>query len=272
MLLQSVEKNLVPLQPDLRCRPSYREALVKWNPYSFKNLALCYEFRTGGDPEPLKLIPDACPDFLFRLENGSVSAAVSGLQTGPVTLELAPNAVYFGFKPYSVKGMRRLDAGWSELRGRRGSLRELMDCGSLLEELAATDCFARRAALVSGFAAVNLADKSYRPDAMEHVELHLCNRKGNLRMEDVADFTGYSGRYCREKFKEAAGVSMKRYSDIIRFQNVVRMLEQDPAPSLSDIVFENGYFDQSHLNREFKRFSGESPLRFRGRPGDSVPP
>ena len=86
----------------------------------------------------------------------------------------------------------------------------------------------------------------------------------------MADFTGYSGRYCREKFKEAAGVSMKQYSNIIRFQNVVRMLEQEPAPSLSDIVFENGYFDQSHLNREFKQFSGESPLHFRRRPGDSA--
>ena len=118
--------------------------------------------------------------------------------------------------------------------------------------------------IVAEFARRQLTDPEYTPDFVEYSELQLCQARGNLRMESISDYTGYTGRYCREKFKEAHGISIKNYSSIMRFQNAVRMLARSggEAGSLSDIVFDNGYFDQSHLNREFRRFSGVTPLRY----------
>ena len=249
----------VPQQPALKRQVSYREQLVKWNPFSVKNLALCYEFRTGREARRIQVVPDACLDFLFRLDQTGPSAVVTGVQTAPVTLELAPDAVYFGFKPYSTKGMRSLTAPWTELREQRT---DLTPCGRILEQLDQAASFAERVQAIRGFALETLADTGYHPDFVEYAELKMCRAFGNLRVEDLADYTGYTGRYCREKFKEAHGISIKRYSNIIRVQNAIRMLSREEPPEIADVVFENGYFDQSHLNREFRLYTGDTPLHY----------
>ena len=262
MKRQTVEKTLVPLQPQMRTKLHYQEQLVKWNPYSVKNLALCYEFRTGHQVETLDLVPDACLDFMFCI-GSQPSAMVTGVQSAPRSLRLEPDAVYFGFKPYSVKGMRRPSAGWSELLNTRVDMRDQVDCASLLECVAEAADFGERVRVMCAFAEAELADEAYTPDFVEYSELRLCNARGNLKVEDIANYTGYSGRYCRERFKESYGLSIKRYSNIIRFQNAMRMLADERVEDLSDIVFENGYFDQPHLSREFKLYSGDSPLHYR---------
>ncbi len=262
MKRQTVEEKLVPLQPQMQVKSHYQERLVKWNPYSVKNLALCYEFRTGHEAETLELIPDACLDFMFCI-GSRPTAVVMGVQSAPRSLQLEPDAVYFGFKPYSIKGMRALSAGWAELLNVRMALEEQLDCGSLLERMEKTMDFGERIGVMCDFARAELADDMYTPDFVEYSELRLCNARGNLKVEDIASYTGYSGRYCRERFKESYGLSIKRYSNIIRFQNAMRMLADERVEDLSDIVFENGYFDQPHLSREFKLYSGDSPLHYR---------
>lgn len=100
------------------------------------------------------------------------------------------------------------------------------------------------------------------PGLAEFEELEVCRAKGNLRMERLSHATGYTDRWCRKKFKESVGVSIKCYSSIIRFQNAVRMLMRRDGTSVADVVYENGYFDQSHLTRDFRRFAGDTPARF----------
>lgn len=260
------DQNIAPLQPELSRQLRYNERLLTWNPYSKKNLALCYQFQTGGSSAPVRLIPDACIDFLFRCDPGASAAVVSGLQTAPRELILEPNAVYFGFKPFSPKGMRALRTDWQELVDQCISLGE--DCPDaewVVEKLSTSATFDERVSIVAEFARRQLADPEYTPDFVEYSELQLCQARGNIRMDSISDYTGYTGRYCREKFKEAHGISIKNYSSIMRFQNAVRMLARSGGEEgrLSDIVFDNGYFDQSHLNREFRRFSGVTPLRYR---------
>lgn len=262
MKRQTMEEELIPLQPRLQRKAEYQERLVKWNPCSMKNLALCYEFKTGHEAETLELIPDACMDFVFSL-SGCPSAVISGVQSAPRSILLQPDTVYFGFKPYTSKGMKRLNLSWAELVNTSADLRDQLACDGLLERMVQAQDFNGRVDAMCSFAAAELVDTDYTPDFVEYSELKLCNARGNLRVEDIADFTGYSGRYCREKFKEANGMSIKRYSNIIRFQNAMRMLTDRKVEDLSDIVFENGYFDQPHLSREFKLYAGDSPLHYR---------
>ncbi len=261
----TMDRNIVPLQPELSHQLRYSERLLRWNPYSKKNLALCYQFQTGSTGAPIRLIPDACIDFLFKCSEKAPSAVVSGVQTAPRDLILEPDTVYFGFKPYSPKGMCQLDAAWHELVDGHIALEDdLPGGGWVVEALAGKSTFDERIETIADFARQRLTDAAYTPDFIELSELQLCNARGNIRMESISDYTGYTGRYCREKFKEAHGISIKNYSSIMRFQNAVRMLAQSDSDSLlADIVFDNGYFDQSHLNREFRRFAGEAPFRFR---------
>lgn len=259
----SIDRNNVPLQPGISRQLCYNERLLKWNPYSKKNLTLCYQFQTGSQCHDIRLIPDACIDFLFKCGPDAPSAVVSGIQTVPREVTLEPNATYFGFKPFSAKGMSPLPIPWRELTDSSVDMETLTGAGWVAELLSDKKTFDERIDAIADFA-LRLTDPDYTPDFIEYAELRLCQAKGNLRMEEISDYTGYTGRYCREKFKQAHGISIKSYSSIMRFQNVVRMLSnREKDIPMADIVFENGYFDQSHLNREFRRFSGDTPLRFR---------
>ena len=149
----NIDRDIVPLQPELSKQLHYSERLLKWNPYSKKNLALCYQFQTGRDGTPIRLIPDACIDFLFKCDRENPVAVVSGVQTAPRELVLAPDSVYFGFKPYSPKGMRPLGAAWHELTDAQISLEDdLKGAGWIAERLAAQETFDQRIAAIADFA------------------------------------------------------------------------------------------------------------------------
>lgn len=255
-----LDRNVVPLQPELSHQAQYSERLLEWNPRAKKNLALCYQFRTGSGRTPIRILPDACPDFLFLCDPQRPSATVSGLITTPRELELRPDSLYFGFKPYSVKGMRPLQIAWCELVDQQVSLEEQLSVEGILDVMAKAETFDARIAAIHAFAQAHLADQDYSPDFVEFSEIQLCNAKGNIRTEAVSERSGYTDRYCRTKFKEALGVSLKQYASIMRFQNAVRMM---PTHCLADVVYDNGYFDQPHFNHEFRRFSGDTPVRFR---------
>lgn len=58
-----VNQAIVPLQPSLRRFRGYKSKIIKWNPYTLKSSALCYQFETGEKEELNSFIPDGCPDF-----------------------------------------------------------------------------------------------------------------------------------------------------------------------------------------------------------------
>ena len=59
-------------------------------------------------------------------------------------------------------------------------------------------------------------------------------------------------------------ISPQKYSNIVRFQQSVNMLLGDKKIyTISDIVHQNGYFDEAHFIRDFKSYSNYSPMKFK---------
>ncbi|MGN6104596.1 MAG: helix-turn-helix domain-containing protein [Kofleriaceae bacterium] len=79
----------------------------------------------------------------------------------------------------------------------------------------------------------------------------------------VVEETGYSHRRFISVFREAVGLSPKRYCRVRRFQQVLAQLEARPDAAWSQLAFEAGYSDQSHFVREFGEIAGLSPGRYR---------
>lgn len=260
----AVDWNLAPQQPGLSSLPDYRQQVFAWNPRSVKNLALCYQFRTGREARHVRLLPDACMNVLFRCDPGAPNAIFSGIRSEQRDIILSPDCLYFGFKPYSPKGMLPLGDSWEALADTRMPLAELLPAAAGLEErIASAGHFSRRLREITLFARTFLADPDYLPDFTEYAELRLCQTMGGVSLEELCWYTGYTSRYFRERFKASVGISPKRYSSIMRFQNTVRMLFDSKNTALSEIALENGYTDQAHFSREFRRFTGETPLQYR---------
>lgn len=66
---------------------------------------------------------------------------------------------------------------------------------------------------------------------------------------------------CNAIFANAIGVSVKLYAQIIRFHSASRAMFKG-AQNLADLAASLGYSDQSHMNRDFRRFTELSPAAF----------
>jgi len=73
-----------------------------------------------------------------------------------------------------------------------------------------------------------------------------------------------SERTLHRYFMKYLGVSLKQYHGIARFQKVLhQLMEKEPA-TLASIAQACGYYDQPHLIREFKKYTGSAPRVYRG--------
>lgn len=64
-------------------------------------------------------------------------------------------------------------------------------------------------------------------------------------------------------FLNHIGVTPKQYANICRFNNVRTYLDTLPTePEWHDVIVSFGYYDQSHLIKEFKRYAGRTPSEY----------
>ena len=81
-------------------------------------------------------------------------------------------------------------------------------------------------------------------------------------IREAAKYLGLSQRRFIQVFKTEVGLTPKLFSRIQRFQQTRRVIQQNPSPIWADLALELGYFDQSHLIREFLEFSGLNPTAY----------
>jgi AraC-like DNA-binding protein len=96
---------------------------------------------------------------------------------------------------------------------------------------------------------------------------------GRLAVGELCEELGCSRKHLLRRFNEQIGVAPKTYARVLRFQRAVHMLgHRDGASwiderergarrgmSWGEIALECGYFDQAHMNRDFRQFAGVSP-------------
>jgi AraC-like DNA-binding protein len=86
--------------------------------------------------------------------------------------------------------------------------------------------------------------------------------KGNLPVSEVAEAAHATVRTLERTFKQSSGYTVKDVSRLMRFEQVRNRLWTDPNTNIAGLAHELGYTDQSHLSREFKRYSGTTPAAF----------
>jgi AraC-like DNA-binding protein len=86
--------------------------------------------------------------------------------------------------------------------------------------------------------------------------------KGTIPVSKVATAAHATVRTLERKFKQSSGYTVKDVSGLMRFEQVRNQLWLYPNSNLAGLALELGYTDQSHLSREFKRYSGITPAAF----------
>lgn len=88
------------------------------------------------------------------------------------------------------------------------------------------------------------------------------NANGAIPVSQVAAAAHATVRTLERNFKQSSGYTVKDVSGLIRFEQVRNHLWVNPDVNIASLAHELGYTDQSHLSKEFKRYSGTTPGAF----------
>jgi AraC-like DNA-binding protein len=92
-----------------------------------------------------------------------------------------------------------------------------------------------------------------------------CFDNSRAVVRKLAREASLSDRRFIDVFNLEVGLKPKRFNRIQRFQRVLTQVHRTPAPDWGQLALDHGYFDQSHLIRDFIAFSGSSPAEYMGR-------
>ena len=95
--------------------------------------------------------------------------------------------------------------------------------------------------------------------ALNYIEIHLHE---NIRLEDIALYTGLSPSYISSLFKKEIGKTIQHYVCKERIEFAKKLLKYSNL-SLSEISTYLGFCTQSHFTQKFRQALGITPLQYR---------
>ncbi|MFI8455175.1 helix-turn-helix domain-containing protein [Kitasatospora sp. NPDC085464] len=187
------------------------------------------------------------------LRRTATIAQHSGVLHG-LAVSLTPQGAFRAFGPLAGD----LGGQWAEPGDVLGPrLRALTD------RLADTPSWPARFAMLDGYFAALFA---YGPDWEPSVRWawHRLRRShGMVPIHTLVEGTGWSRRRLELRFREHLGLAPKQAAGILRLQHTLGVLAaRADRPTGADLAVLCGYYDQSHLDRNFRGMVGCSPREF----------
>lgn len=202
----------------------------------------------------ISVIPDGCNDIIITYDKNNISSYLSP------SIEKIQN---FSFSnEYKILGIRFLPGATSSI------LQEdmcnilgytlkinyfLKDFYKVEEVIIKSKSFEQRCNII-----ISYFEQKLKKDGKQLLVDYSINKiilsKGNYLIENLSQETGYSTRYIRNLFKSYVGHSPKELSNIIRIQNMLNYMLSPSSDNLATIALNCGFSDQSHMNRQCKRY------------------
>lgn len=87
--------------------------------------------------------------------------------------------------------------------------------------------------------------------------------QGNLSIQDIKEEFAIHERKLQRLFSEQVGLSPKKFIQIARLHAFIGHLKsRSRNEHITDSVYKTGYYDQSHLIRNFKSITGMTPSQY----------
>ena len=178
-----------------------------------------------------------------------------GHQAG-LELKLAPLAV-----------RRLLGVPARELSGRVVPLDAVLDRRGreLVERVQDAPGWAERFALLDAALLARLDRTPGTAADVAHAWRRLAAAHGGVAIAGLAEELGWSRRRFGQRFREHVGLAPKPAARVLRFRRVLELLGRTDGPGLAAIAQDAGYYDQAHLNRDFRAYTGVSPRAYLAR-------
>lgn len=194
-------------------------------------------------------------------------AWLSGARSDYILIDVLPRSSMIGvhFKPGGLAPFLNMPA--SELTGQVIELDAVW--GDAAEELRPQLLEAADVKEKFGVLENFLLRRAARPWAPHPVVAHalaeLRRDASAVRVRKVADSLGFSHKHFIALFREAVGLTPKRFSRVRRFQQALTDIKARRAVDWVEVACTAGYYDQAHFAHDFKAFSGLTPSEYLAR-------
>ncbi|RDU23692.1 helix-turn-helix domain-containing protein [Anaerosacchariphilus polymeriproducens] len=259
--MPNLNSKLSPKQPEFVLATSdyTKKVLMKFNVAHF------YQFT--AESQKMDVIPDACIDILFWKKGGKLITKIAGTRLEKGITDTDINGEYFGVR--FMPGTNPVD--------RSLPLCEIVNHEWDFEDLIVSN---EKKRLIENMFYANTFDKKikvFMTYYLNVIEKHLEDTKnlkyflrneiimssGNLKLSKLSTLTGYSERYLNKKIHEDFGINPKNLIQFIRFQKAIgNLTDTINRVNCINTALEAGYYDQSHFIKDFKKFSGQTPINY----------
>jgi AraC-like DNA-binding protein len=236
----------------------YREYLP---PIALREHVLCFwtqSIQPSNAVYAHRVLPDACLDLVFFQGQ---SPAVIGPWTESFIAPLPPGTRITGVRFHPGKAAPILGLPASELINQEAPLGGLWKAAARepLAKIGELLSFrSRRIALE--VALLRHLPRVGTPDSAVVASIRWLARNPNARVEEISQLAGISSRQMQRRFSAAVGYGPKMFQSVLRFQRLLFLASRSSGDcGLADLAARSGYADQSHMNREVRRFAGKSP-------------
>jgi AraC-like DNA-binding protein len=241
-------------------------------PFLMTNTTKYYKMKLPGSPivhfyafeaetmqkNIITTVPDGCVDLLFEISDSGANGFAYGTVTKSRTLDVSGGGTFFGvrFKPGYLPD--NLDVSLPELVDTHISLRDTRGGSALVDGMAAADGFAAQIDTMLRF----IGGEWRQCDLLQMLIANIERGSGTKRVAELEEETHYSARYLDKVFRQQLGLSPKVFSNIIRFQTMLKKINEQRGGIGANLAAEFGYYDQSHMIKEFKEFAAVTPKEY----------
>lgn len=249
---------------------------------SLAHLIKCvFAFNAGAQEKegrPECIVPDGHPELVIHFgapfseideaagKTRQPRAFIMGQMSKPLALDPsqgAPALIGVRFRPWGLRAVLGLSVG--ELTDHRLNVADVAPSAAetLVDEIASAQSLAERAGILQRFIAGFVeANARHQDDLASAWTKRLTNADGDLLLTDLARASDLSLRQLERRFQAQVGLTPRLFANIVRFRSVFDKLNGQAHPDWVSLANDAGYFDQSHLNRDFRRFLGLSPTAY----------
>jgi AraC-like DNA-binding protein len=196
-----------------------------------------------------RYVPEHLHSFVAGMHDAYALVEAAGPSLG-VQVDLSP-----------LGARRLLGVPMGELANRAVPLQALLgpETACLEERLAGATAWPERFAVIDAALTRRLEGAAELTPGVEWAWTQLEAREGAVTIGALAADLGWSRKRMAARFRDEVGLTPKSAARVLRFQALLRRLRSGRGDGWADLALASGYFDQSHLVRDVRRFTGLGP-------------
>lgn len=199
-------------------------------------------------------------------------AWLAGVQVGPVVTEVPGHSTVLGVRLRPAGAYALLGLPMREVCGFVANLEDLIGAPAreLTDRCRAATGLEERFRITAAWVADRVSRARGVTPEVAWSAAQIERSSGGVPIAHLRGETGWSKTRLVSAFRDQIGVAPKLYARIVRFSGAAELLQA--GRPLSDVALAAGYYDQPHMNAEFRELSGMTPREFAAVEGTVIRP